>query len=91
MKKGCPLSCFLFVLIFEIPPRYLQFQGLTATAYVDDVSTPITHGNGDLTASQVQRGLNLIGCQLDVAKRECLPLLRPPPNATLAAQLRSTP
>ena len=29
--------------------------------------------------SQVQRGLNLIGCQLNVAKSKCLPLLRPLP------------
>ena len=79
VKQGCPRSCFLYVLVSEIPLRYLQSEGLTVSAYVDDVSTPITHGNGDLTASQVQRGLNLIGCQLSVAKSECLPLLRPPP------------
>ena len=79
VKQGCPLSCFLFVLVFGIPLWYLQSQGLTVSAYVDDVSTPITHGNRDLTASQVQQGLNLIGCQLNVAKSECLPLLCPPP------------
>ena len=90
VKQRCPLSCFLFVLVFEIPLRYLQSQGLTVSAYVDDVSTPITQGNGDRTASQVQPGLNLIDCQLNVAKSECLPLLcPPPPNATLAAQVHS--
>ena len=78
VKQGCPLSCFLFVLVFEIPLRYLRSQGLTVSAYVDDVSTHIARGNGDLAASQVQRGLNLIGCQLNVAKSECLPLLRRP-------------
>ena len=79
VKKGCPLACFLFVLVFQIPLRYLRSQGLTVPAYVDDVSTHITRGNWDLAASQVQQGLNLICCQLNVAKSECLPLLQPPP------------
>ena len=79
VKQGCPLSCFLFVLVFEIPLRYLQSQGLTLSAFVDDVSTPISPGEGSYTASLVQQGLNLIGCQLNVAKSECLPLLPPPP------------
>ena len=89
VKQGCPLSCFLFVLVFEIPLRYLQSQGLTVSAYVDDVSTPITQGNRNPTASQVQRGLNLIRCQHNVGKSECLPLLRPllmPPSLPKYAQ-----
>ena len=79
VKQGCPLSCFLFVLVFEIPPRFLASQGVVLSAFVDDVSTPIPPKTGPHTAALVQRGLNLIGCQLNVSKSECLPLISPQP------------
>ena len=91
VKQGCPLSCFFFVLVFD-PPQVPAVPGTHHLTYVDDVSTPISHGKGSLTASVVQQGLNLIGCQLNVAKSECLPLVPPPPpSASLAAQVGSTP
>ena len=79
VKQGCPLSCFLFVLVLKIPLRFLASQGVVLSAFVDDVSIPIPPKTGPHTATLVQRGLNLIGCQLNVSKSECLPTTSPQP------------
>ena len=80
MKQGCPISCFLFVIVFEIPLRYIHTHNIILSAYVDDISTPVAYIDGSRTASVA--GVNLIGCQLNVIKGESLPVrshCRPPP------------
>ena len=47
------MSCFLFVLGFEIPLRFFQSQGLVFSAYVDDVSVPVPKGAGPRIAATV--------------------------------------
>ena len=96
VKQGCPLSCFLFVVVFEIPLRFLQLHGIRLSAFVDDTSSPIAPSHGLRTASLVQQGLALIGCQLNVTKSESLgltplpvtppslPKYSPPPSPTQA-------
>ena len=82
VKQGCPISCFLFVIVFEIPLRYIHSHNILFSAYVDDISTPVAHTDGPRVASIVQTGLNLIGCQLNVIKSESLPVsphCTPPP------------
>ena len=69
VKQGCPLSCFLFVLVFKIPLRFLASQGVVFSAFVDDVSIPIPPKTGPHTAALLQRGLNLVGCQLNVSQK----------------------
>ena len=80
VEQGCPLSCFLFVIVFEIPLRYLQTLGVSFSAYVDDIATPTPKGHSQSTARAVQRALSLIACQTNVTKSEMLPLSRPPPH-----------
>ena len=91
VKQGCPLSCFLFVLVFEIPLLYMQSQGLVFSAYIDDVSTPVPPSQGPRTAEIVQRALNFIGCQLNVAKSEALPLCNPQPLSPSLPKYRHPP
>ena len=92
LKQGCPLSSFFFVLVFEIPLRFLASQGVVLSASVDDVSTPIPRKTGRHTAALVRRGLNLIGCQPNVSKSECLPLISPqPPPPPLPPQVLRPP
>ena len=82
VKQGCPLSCFLFVIVFEIPLGYIHSHNIILSAYVDDISTPVAYNDGPKIASVVQAGLNLIGCQLNVIKSEFLPVhphCPPPP------------
>ena len=91
VKQGCPLSCFLFVLVFEIPLQYMQSKGLVFRAYVDDVSTPLLPSEGPRTAEMVQRALNLIRCQLNVVKSEALPLCNPQPLSPSLPKYRHPP
>ena len=79
VKQGCPLSCFLFVIVFEIFLRYLQTLGVSFSAYVDDIATPTPKGHSQSTARAVQHALSLIACQTNVIKSEMLPLSRSPP------------
>ena len=82
VKQGCPLSCFLFVIVFEIPLRYIHSHNIILSAYVDHISTPVAYNDGPRIASVVQAGLNVIGCQLNVIKSESLPVnphCPPPP------------
>ena len=79
VKQGCPLSCFLFFIVFEIPLRYLHVRGLPFSAYVDDISSPALRGRSQHGSTTVQEALALIGCQLDIIKSEALPVARPPP------------
>ena len=78
VKQGCPLSCFLFVVIFDVLVCFLQLHGIQLSAIVDDISSPIAPSHGLRTASLVQKGLSLIRCQLNVTKREFLALRLPP-------------
>ena len=80
VKQGCPLSFFLFVVVFEIPLRYLARRGIVFCAYVDDISAPVPPGNSQAIAIAVQEDLSLIPCQCNVLKSECLPLVSPPPT-----------
>ena len=96
VKQGCPLSCFLFVVVFEIPLRFLQLHGKRLFAFVNDISSPIAPSHGLRTASLVQQVLALIKCQLNVTKSESLgltllpltppslPKYSPPPSPTQA-------
>ena len=82
VKQGCLLCCFLFVIVFQIPLRYIHSHNIILSAYVDDISTPVAYNDGPRIASVVQAGLNLIGCQLNVIKSESLsvsPHCPPPP------------
>ena len=96
VEQGCTLSCFLFVVVFEIPLRFLQLHGIRLSVFGDDISSPNAPSNGLHTASLVQQGLALIGCQLNVTKSESLgltplpvtspslPKYSPPPSPTQA-------
>ena len=79
VKEGCPLSCFLFVIVFDIPLRRLTAQGITFSAYVDDIAAPARAICSQKVADAVQEALSMIGCQINVIKSEALPLVRPPP------------
>ena len=91
VKHGCPLSCFLFVFVFEIPLRYMQSQGIFFSAYVEDASTPVPPSQGPRTAEIAQRALNLIECQLNVVKSEALPLCKPQPLSPYLPKYRHLP
>ena len=93
VKQGCPISCFLFVVVFEIPLRYIHSHNIIFSAYVDDISAPVAQHDGPRVASVVQAGLNLIGCQLNVIKSESLPVppLPPPHPYYLNTHIRPHP
>ena len=81
VKQGCPLSCFLLVVVFDIPLCFLSRNGVTLSAYVDDISSPAPTRGSQTLASLVQHTLSLIGCQVNAVKSESLPLsVRPPPT-----------
>ena len=85
VKQGCPLSCFIFVIVLDIPLRFLSQNGVTLSPYVDDISSPAPTRGSQTLASLVQHVLSLIGCQVNAVKSESLPLsFRPPPPPTLA-------
>ena len=96
VKQWCPLSCFLFGVVFEIPLRFLQLHGILLSASVNDISSPNSPSHVLRTASLVQQGLAMTGCQLNVTKSECLrltplpvtppslPKYSPPPSPTQA-------
>ena len=79
VKQCCPLSCSLFVIVCEIPLRYLHFRGMPFSAYVDDISSPALRGRSQHVSTTVQEALALIGCQLNIIKNEALPVARLPP------------
>ena len=81
VKRGCPLSCFLFVVVFEIRLHYLARRGIVFCAYVDNISAPVPPGRSQAIFDTVQEALSLIACQCNVLKSECLPLVSPPPVA----------
>ena len=79
VKQGCPMSCFLFVIVFEVPLRFLEHHSLCFSAFVDDISFPPPPMCSQRNASLVQEALSLIGCQINVIKSEVLPMVTPPP------------
>ena len=79
VKQGCPLSCFLFVVVFEIPLRVLDQHGIPFSAYVDDICSPAPYGQSQHVAEVVQAALSLIACQVNVAKSESLHMQPLPP------------
>ena len=81
VKQGCPLSCFLFVVVFDIPLRVLDQHGITFSAYVDDICSPAPPRCSQQHSAIVQAALSLIACQLNVVKSEALPMKSPPPPA----------
>ena len=87
--QGCPMSCFLFVLVLDIPLRYLCRHGVVFSAYLDDISSPAPRTASQTHACLVQLALSLIGCQLNVTKSESLSISgSPPPLAVLPKYLR---
>ena len=78
LKQGCPLSCFLFIVIFDIPLRVLDQHGITFSAYVDDICSPTPPKRSQQQAQLVQYALSLIACHLNVGSSESLPKLRSP-------------
>ena len=68
VKQGCPLSCFLFVVVFDIPLRYLEQKGVNFSAYVDDIASPVPRRCSQSRASLVQHALSLIACQVNALK-----------------------
>ena len=72
IKQGCPLSCFLFVVVFDIPLRYLEQRGVTFSAYVDNIASPVPQQCSQSRASLVQSALSLIACRVNALKRESL-------------------
>ena len=83
VKQGCPLSCFLFVVVFDIPLRVLDQHGITFSAYVDDICSPTPPKHSQHQAQLVQYALSLIACQLNVGKSESLPMLHSPTDLPL--------
>ena len=79
VKQGCPLSCFLFVVVFEIPLRVLDQHGIPFSAYVDDICSPAPYGQSQHVAEVVQTALSLIACQVNVTKSESLHMQPLPP------------
>ena len=76
--QGCPLSCFLFVVVFDIPLRVLDQHGITFSANVDDICSLTPPKHSQHQAQLVQYALSLIACQLNVGKSESLPMLHSP-------------
>ena len=79
VKQGCPLSCFLLVVVFDIPLRYLAQRGMTFSAYVDDITAPVPQHGSQALASLPQHSLSLIACQVNALKSESLQLSRNQP------------
>ena len=80
VKQGCPLSRFLFVIVFEIPLGCLSSQGIVLSAFVDDINIPAPRGCSQALACAVESALSLIGFQLNVRKSESLPSSPPRPH-----------
>ena len=76
VKQGCPLSCLLFVIVFDIPLRHLTAQGITFSAYVDDIAAPARVNCSQQVADAVQKALSMIGCQINLSPRKLHPVLR---------------
>ena len=72
VKQGCPLSFFLFVVVFDIPLRFLSQHGIHFSAYVDDISSPAPKNGNQRLAALVQHALSLIACQVNANKSESL-------------------
>ena len=82
------MSCFLFVLVFDSPLRYLSRHGVVFSAYVDDISSSAPRAASQTHASLVRLALSLIGCQLNITKSELLSMSgSPPPLAVLPEYL----
>ena len=78
VDQGCPLLCFLSVIVSEIPLRYLNVRGIPFSAYVDDISSPALRGRSQHVSTTVQEALALMRCQLNIKKSDALPALPPP-------------
>ena len=90
VKKGCPMSCFLLVIIFNIPLRLLEHHGLCLSAFVDDISSFVPPMCRQRNSSLVQEALSLIGCKFYVIRSEVLPMVtHPPPVRSLPEYLHS--
>ena len=81
VKEGSPLSCFLSVVVFDIPLRFLSRNGVTLSAHVDDILSPAPTRGSQTLAFLVQHAVSLISCQVNAVKSKSLPLsVRPPPT-----------
>ena len=87
VKQGCPMSCFLFVVFFEVPLHLLEHHGLCFSAFVNDISSPSPPKCSQRNASLVQEALSLIGCQINVKNIEVLPMVTASPTCPYPAQI----
>ena len=85
VKQGCPLSCFLFVIVFEIPLRYLHVRGIPSSAYVDDISSPALRGRSQHVSTTVREALALIGCHHNIPAPPALPKYHYPSSPVQAS------
>ena len=74
IRQGCPVSCLLFVVVFNIALCHLDIAHLSFVAFVDDITVVVPRGQTQRTAETVQSAVGKMGCQLNVTKSECLPV-----------------
>ena len=67
------------MIVYYIFLRHLTAQGITFSAYMDDIAAPARVNCSQQVADAVQEVLTMIGCQPNVIKSEALPLVRAPP------------
>ena len=74
IRQGWPVSCLLFVVVFNIALCNLDLAHLSFVAFVDDITVVVPRGQAQRTAETVQSAMGKIGCQLNVTKSEFLPV-----------------
>ena len=73
-RQGCPVSCLLFVVVFDIALCHLDLAHFSFVTFVDDITVVVPGGQTQKTAETIQSAVRKIGCQLNVTKSDCLPV-----------------